>query len=209
MFLNETRKEYTKYQFDKESALENPFDQFGNWYEFAEKNALFEPNSMSISTSYKNKPSNRIVLLKKYDKKGFTFFTNFNSKKSKELSLNKNIAATFFWPNLERQIRIEGYVEKISDKESDEYFDTRPRDSQLSAWASNQSDIINDRDELEKKLIEFKQKFPNKVPRPEFWGGYQIIPEYFEFWQGRANRYHDRICYEKNKKNWNMFRLNP
>lgn len=209
MFLNETRKEYTKYELTEENAHKNPIDQFTKWFEFAKKNALFEPNAMSISTSVDNKPTCRIVLLKQFNDKGFVFFTNFNSKKAQEIDANPQVAGTIFWPNLERQIRIEGTAKKISSKESDDYFKTRPRDSQLSAWASNQSDIVDDRNELDTRLENYKNKFPDKVPRPEFWGGYRIIPSFFEFWQGRENRYHDRICYEKQNENWKIFRLYP
>lgn len=209
MFLNETRKEYTKYELTEESVHKNPINQFSEWFDFAKKNALFEPNAMSISTSVDNKPTCRIVLLKKFNEHGFVFFTNFNSKKAQEINSNPYIAATIFWPNLERQIRIEGITEKISEKESDAYFETRPRDSQLSAWASDQSGIVNDRNELDNRLEKYKRKFPNIVPRPDFWGGYRIIPNFYEFWQGRENRYHDRICYKAVEKKWEIFRLYP
>ena len=209
MFLNETRKEYTKYEFDKASALKNPFDQFADWFEFAKKHAKFEPNAMSVSTSYEDKPSCRIVLLKQFDESGFVFFTNYNSKKAQEMESNPNVAATFFWPNIERQIRIEGIVSRIPESESDAYFQTRPRDSQLSAWASDQSQKVADRSALEASLNQYQKQFKDHVPRPNFWGGYKIEPTFFEFWQGRANRYHDRICFEKEGKNWTIFRLNP
>lgn len=209
MFLNESRKEYEKYTFDQENANQSPFIQFEDWFKFAKENALFEPNAMSISTCVNHKPTCRIVLLKQFDDSGFVFFTNYKSKKAQEMDQNPSVAATFFWPNIERQIRIEGTVGRISSQDSDSYFQTRPRDSQLSAWASNQSEVIENRELLEKKLKQIEKKFPSEIPRPDFWGGYKIIPNYFEFWQGRANRYHDRICYEKEQSDWKLYRLNP
>ena len=209
MFLNETRKEYTQFEFDKSKALGNPFDQFNDWFEFAKKEALFEPNAITLSTSMNNQPNSRVVLLKAFDENGFVFFSNYNSQKAIELVENPLVSVNVFWPKIERQIKIFGSVAKTSSEESNAYFSTRPRDSQLSAWASNQSEEIEDRAQLDKKLDEFKARFPNEVPRPDHWGGYRITPNYFEFWQGRENRYHDRICYKKAATNWTIFRLNP
>jgi pyridoxamine 5'-phosphate oxidase len=210
VFLNESRREYTKYEFDKEMAIESPFKQFEDWFEFAKKNAVFEPNAVHVSTvSNDNKPKNRVVLLKSFDQNGFFFFTNYNSNKSKEIDFNPNVCLTFFWPNIERQVRIEGFAKKVSEKISDDYFNTRPRDSQLSAWASNQSGVIENRQKLDDSLTYFKEKFPTIVPRPTHWGGFCVIPNYFEFWQGRANRYHDRITYKLTNNNWNINRLCP
>ena len=210
MFLNESRREYTKYEFDKGKALEDPFQQFDEWYRFAKKNAVFEANAMHLSTVSKDKqPKNRVVLLKSYDKNGFVFFTNYNSQKANDIAFNPNVSLTFFWPNIERQVRIEGIAKKVSPNVSDDYFKTRPRDSQLSAWASNQSEKVEDRNELENKLIKFKNKFTDDIPRPDFWGGFIIDPFHYEFWQGRENRYHDRIVYEKQSSGWDIYRLNP
>ena len=210
MFLNESRREYTKYEFDKEMAVECPFKQFEDWFEFAKKNAVFEPNAVHVSTVSKdNKPKNRVVLLKSFDQDGYVFFTNYNSNKGKEIDFNPNVSLTFFWPNIERQVRIEGMANKVSEKISDDYFNTRPRDSQLSAWASNQSDVIENRQKLDDALTYFKEKFPTTVPRPSHWGGFCVVPNYFEFWQGRANRYHDRITYKSVNNNWNINRLCP
>ena len=209
MFLNDTRKEYTQFEFNKSKALESPFEQFNDWFEFAKKEALFEPNAITLSTSMNNQPNSRVVLLKAFDENGFVFFSNYNSQKAQEIENNPKVSANIFWPKIERQIKILGAAEKITAKESDEYFNTRPRDSQLSAWASNQSEEIKDRNQLDKKLEEYKTKFPTDVPRPNHWGGYRIIPHYFEVWQGRENRYHDRICYKKTDSNWTIFRLNP
>lgn len=209
MFLNDTRKEYTQFEFDKSKALDNPFQQFNDWFEFAKKEALFEPNAMNLSTSMNNQPNSRVVLLKAFDENGFVFFSNYNSQKAVELNENPLVSVNIFWPKIERQIKILGSVSKTTAEESDQYFATRPRDSKLSAWASNQSEEIEDRSQLDENLDAYKLKFPNEVPRPDHWGGYRITPNYFEFWQGRENRYHDRICYKKIDSNWTIFRLNP
>ena len=210
MFLNESRREYTKYDFDKNKALENPFQQFDDWYKFAQKNAVFEANAMHLSTVSKdNQPKNRVVLLKSYNENGFVFFSNYNSQKALDISYNSNVSLTFFWPNIERQVRIEGQAVRVSEKVSDDYFKTRPRESQLSAWASNQSEQITDREELEEKLKTYKEKFSSTIPRPDFWGGFNVKANYYEFWQGRENRYHDRIVYQKKSNHWEIYRLNP
>ena len=210
MFLNESRKEYTKYDFDKSRALDNPFQQFSEWFEFAEKNAIFEPNAMHISTvDETGAPKNRVVLLKSFNHDGFVFFSNYNSAKGKEIKRNPNVALTFFWPNIERQVRVEGSAQHTSKEVSDAYFKTRPRDSQLSAWASDQSEEVSDRAELDRRLDLFKNKFPTNVPRPDHWGGFEVKPNRFEFWQGRENRYHDRIIYEKKRDDWHIFRISP
>ena len=208
MFLNDSRKEYTKYQLDKQHAHNNPFDQFTEWFDFAKNNAAFEPNAMTLSTVANNQPSCRVVLLKKFDNNGFVFFTNYNSKKAQEMHENPKVAATFFWPKIERQIRIEGTINKISSSESDMYFNTRPRDSQLSAWASHQSEEVEDRLALERHLDDIKTKFPGEVPRPEFWGGYRLIPKEIEFWSDGEYRLHDRFVFIREDK-WNMHRLYP
>ena len=210
MFLNESRKEYTKYEFDTSHALDNPFQQFNEWFEFAKKNAVFEPNAMHVSTvDAEGQPKNRVVLLKSFSDDGFVFFTNYNSDKSQQLLQNPKVALTFFWPNIERQVRIEGLAKQSSAAFSDAYFKTRPRDSQLSAWASDQSQVVENRDELDARLALFNKKFPTDVPRPEHWGGIEIQPHYFEFWQGRNNRYHDRIVFKKASDHWDISRLCP
>jgi pyridoxamine 5'-phosphate oxidase len=210
MFLNESRKEYTKYDFDKSQALADPFDQFDEWFEFAKKNAVFEPNAMHVSTVDKTgQPKNRVVLLKSYNNKAFVFFSNYTSDKGKEIGDNPKVALTFFWPNIERQVRIEGEAHHSSPDSSDAYFKTRPRDSQLSAWASDQSAEVSDRAELNRRLDLYKKKFPLAVARPEHWGGFDVKPHRFEFWQGRENRYHDRIVYEATTNGWKLFRLSP
>jgi pyridoxamine 5'-phosphate oxidase len=166
---------------------------------------------MMLATSdRKNKPSARIVLMKDFDETGFTFFTNYKSKKGKELAENPFAALLFYWAEFERQVRIEGRVKKLTKTESELYFNTRPFESKISALASEQSEIIISRTLLEEKFRQLKvQHADGKVPLPDYWGGYKLIPDYFEFWQGREKRLHDRIAYKQQRKNWKIFRLAP
>ena len=158
----------------------------------------------------KARPSVRVVLLKGISNKGITFFTNYKSRKGKELLQNSSAALLFYWRELERQVRIEGKIKKISRAESQKYFDSRPVESRIAAWASEQSKKIPDRKYLENKFDEFEQRFfDKKIPLPPDWGGFRLVPDYFEFWQGRENRLHDRICYKKSKRSWKIFRLAP
>ena len=190
----------------------NPFKQFSKWLNEAIKNKIFESTAMTLSTVNKiNKVSSRIVLLKGIENNSFVFYTNINSRKSKELKNNKNVAAVFWWPQIGKQIRIEGYVKLVDKKRADYYFSTRSRKSQIGAWASNQSSILKDRKTLLKRFEIIKKRFVNKdVLRPKFWSGYEIKPFLIEFWQGRENRLHDRIVYKKiNQKRWKKYRLNP
>ena len=175
------------------------------------KSNLIDPSAMILATSDKNSiPSVRVVLLKKVDPDGFVFFTNFESRKGKALLENPNASILFFWKELERQIRIEGKVKKISQKDSEEYFHSRPVESQLAAWASEQSSVVPDRKYLEERFEELKTKYiDKKIPLPPFWGGLKLVPVYFEFWQGRENRLHDRICYLKGNSGWKKERLAP
>ncbi len=190
----------------------NPFAQFTEWYESILKSSLLnEPTVMMLSTADVNgNPSARIVLLKEIDDSGFVFYTNYGSRKGKDLKENPKAALTFFWDELLRQIRIEGRIEKISREASKEYFSSRPRESQIGAWVSAQSSVIPNREILENKFDELEEKFGNEeIPLPHFWGGYRAIPNYFEFWQGRENRLHDRICYKKENDEWKIFRIAP
>lgn len=166
---------------------------------------------MTLATAdASGKPSSRILYLKELNEQGFVFYTNYQSRKGKELAENKQAALLFFWPALERQIRIEGLIEKVPAEISDAYFATRPRGSQLGAWASEQSEALENRPELEHRLEKLAQEFPGEVPRPPHWGGYMLLPLYFEFWQGRPSRLHDRIIYQQEKSgSWNIHRLNP
>jgi pyridoxamine 5'-phosphate oxidase len=174
-------------------------------------NAIGEPNAMTLATvDKKGFPDARVVLLRSVTKKGFTFFTNYRSAKARELQ-NKKACLNFFWQELSRQVRIVGTVSKLSAKESDRYFNSRPRENQLSAWTSQQSEIVSNRDALEKKYSMLEKKFQNKkIPRPSYWGGYAVLPISIEFWQGKQNRLHDRIIYLKQKTGkWKMERLSP
>ncbi len=189
----------------------NPFIQFEEWYGEAFRFLGEDASAMALSTSANHKPNSRIVYLRGSDKKGFWFFTNYNGQKGTELKKNKNACLLFFWPRLNRQIRIMGVTEKLSSKISNAYFASRERDSQLGAWSSPQSKKINNRDELYSLVEEFSKSFEEKkVPRPPYWGGYRLIPTSFEFWQGRESRLHDRIVYRKSKKGkWEITRLAP
>jgi pyridoxamine 5'-phosphate oxidase len=190
----------------------NPFAQFDKWFKEAVKSEIPEVNAMTIATANKQgRPSARMVLLKQFDENGFVFFSNYESAKAKDLDVNPQAALLLFWEPLERQVRITGTVEKISATQSFEYFRTRPIDSQLGAWASQQSSEISARSLLEKAFVEMLEKFKNgQIPLPPQWGGYRVIPDEFEFWQGRTNRLHDRISYKKQPGNsWKIVRLSP
>ena len=198
-------------ELNETSVDKNPFIQFTKWYESILDSNLNEPTAMMLSTADVNgNPSARIVLLKEIDDSGFVFYTNYRSRKGKDLKGNPKAALTFFWDELRRQIRIEGSIKKISRETSKEYFSSRPRESQIGAWVSAQSSVIPNREILENKFDELDEKFGNEeIPLPDFWGGYRLIPSYFEFWQGRENRLHDRICYKKENDEWKIFRIAP
>ncbi|MDX1447342.1 pyridoxamine 5'-phosphate oxidase [Lishizhenia sp.] len=201
--------------FDKGKLSDNvpsdPFDLFKEWYEHAFKSEQPEANALHLTTVNKEgKPSSRILYLKDITEEGFIFYTNYNSQKGREIAETGVVAGLLFWPGLERQIRIEGTCQKADPAISDAYFNSRPRGSKIGAWASHQSEELDSRQTLEERTVEYEAKFPNEVPRPEHWGGYLIKPERFEFWQGRASRLHDRICYKKDaSQNWEVFRKNP
>ena len=210
--IERLRREYCGAQLDETTADEDPINLFGRWMEEALKAEVPDPHAMVLATATTSgKPSARVVLLRGFDRNGFVFYTNYRSRKGKELQANPKAAAVFLWHELDRQVRIEGTVEKAGVEESDWYFDSRPRESQLAAWASNQSDIIHDRRQLDSDFDEFKEKFSGaKVVRPEFWGGFRIKPESFEFWQGRPRRLHDRLLYVSNAVHgWEIHRLAP
>lgn len=191
--------------------LNDPMLMFKKWYEGAHENNCPSPHAMSISTvDSSGQPSSRIVYMKEILEEGLIFYTNYNSKKGQNLKLNPKISALFFWGCTEQQIRIEGEVEKVPSQLSDDYFASRPRVSQIGAWASEQSQTIKNRQTLEERVKFFEKKYPNQVPRPPHWGGYLIKPTYFEFWQGRLGRLHDRICYTINENGqWNVNRIAP
>jgi pyridoxamine 5'-phosphate oxidase len=189
-----------------------PDKLFSLWFEDANKAGILLPEAMSISTCDKNlQPSSRMVLMKQFNENGFVFYTNYHSRKSQLLETNNKISALFHWNVLQRQVRIEGTVEKTSAKQSADYFHSRDRGSQIGAWASKQSHRPVDDNELKQRVAYYTEKFKNEavIPYPEFWGGWQIKPHYIEFWQGRASRLHDRICFEKQDEKWQVFKLNP
>ncbi len=197
----------------KESDIDSdPIKQFGIWYEEALRADLIHPNAFTLTTSTREgKPSARVVLLKDYDEGGFVFYSNSESKKGSDLTDNPFAAFCFWWGKLERQIRIEGRIEKVSVDEADTYFASRPRGSQIGAWVSNQSSVIPDRKLLDERVCEFESKFQDKdIPRPAYWNGYRLVPNLIEFWQGRDNRLHDRLRYSLQEKGeWLIERLAP
>ena len=205
------RIDYTKNNFLEENNLpDNPFELFHGWYKVALNQVDKDPNAMILSTLKEGRPRARVVLLKNLDDLGFTYFTNYDSAKVQETNLNENASLTFFWRGLERQIRVEGKVEKISKEESDEYFMSRPEGSRIGAWASPQSQEIKSRSEIENYVQQIKNKFKGKeVTRPKNWGGLRLVPTYFEFWQGASSRLHDRIVYELAGGVWRKKRLAP
>jgi pyridoxamine 5'-phosphate oxidase len=209
--IADIRRDYKRETLDESHVANDPIEQFGKWWNEALNSEIEEVNAMTLATATKDGiPSARIVLLKDYDERGFVFFTNYKSHKAHELEVNPNAALVFFWKVLERQIRIKGIIEKINEKESDEYFYSRPLGSRLGAWASPQSAVIENRKSLEENIELYKKQFGENVPRPPHWGGYRVIPSVIEFWQGGSNRLHDRIRYSKQSNGvWKIERLAP
>ena len=207
--LSNLRKEYLKSGIVKDSLKSNPIEQFSLWFDQAIEANIIEPSAMSLATS-DDYIGIRTVLLKFFDDKGFVFFTNYESKKSKQLQNNPQAALLFPWLALERQVKIIGSVEKITKLESLKYFSSRPKDSQIGAWSSQQSSRISSRAILVDQFAVMKKKFANgEIPLPEFWGGYRVVPQSIEFWQGRESRLHDRLIYECNDHSWDISRLSP
>ena len=209
--ISDIRTDYTKYSIDDLGLNANPIQQFKNWFHHAQISKVTEVNAMVLSTvSNKGVPSGRVLLLKGLEKEGFTFFTNYNSSKGNDLEFNPNACMTFFWPELEQQIRITGKVKKIDDAISESYFHSRPRGSQISAAASDQSSKIDNRNILLAEVERLETEFDGKeIPKPEFWVGYMLEPTKLEFWQGRENRLHDRFIYENHNDGWDISRLSP
>ncbi|WP_183560261.1 pyridoxamine 5'-phosphate oxidase [Mucilaginibacter sp. SP1R1] len=210
--IQNLRTDYSAATLSEKDTKADPINQFEQWFNEALAAKLHEPNAMTLATATSNgKPSARIVLLKGFNQSGFIFYTNYLSRKGKEITKNPQGAITFFWGELERQVRIEGTIEKLSKEDSERYFHSRPKGSQIGAVVSPQSQEIEGRETLEKKWSELEAEYAEKdVPKPSFWGGYVLNPQLVEFWQGRSSRLHDRILYKKtDKKSWKKVRLAP
>ena len=207
--IKDLRTDYLKSELNVEDLAQEPVILFKKWLSQAISYSN-DANAFVLSTvnSY-GFPSSRVLLLRDVTQKGFSFFTNYSSRKSQEIEVNPNVCMNFFWPEMERQVRINGSINRLSEKESDDYFNSRPYESRIGAWSSPQSQVIKSREVLEKKIKELKKKYPNEVPRPENWGGYFIIPNEIEFWQGRASRLHARFLYKKEGESWMINRLAP
>ena len=210
--LHDYRRNYKRGALTEDTLDENPFQQFRKWfYQVQEAGGVDEVNAMTLNTIEEDGfPRGRIVLLKKYDENGFSFYTNYDSQKGKAIAANPNVSLSFFWPNAERQIIIKGNAKKTSEADSENYFSSRPKGSQLGALVSDQSSVIKNREVLEKELSLLEETYKNKeVPKPKNWGGFLVQPIEFEFWQGRPNRLHDRIRYRLNGVDWLIERLAP
>lgn len=211
LYINTLRHDFAKQTLGKKDVNTNPILQFEKWFKEAVESKVNEPNAMTVATATADgKPSARILLLRNFDEKGFVFYTNYTSRKGGEILKNPYASLLFFWPELERQVRIEGVLSKQSAEESDLYFKTRPRTSKLGAWTSEQSHVVANRKVLDDAYEKLSEKYPGEdVPRPVYWGGYILEPTSIEFWQGRPSRLHDRLLYTKEKNSWKLERLAP
>jgi pyridoxamine 5'-phosphate oxidase len=208
--LADLRRDYSGKELTKAVVDPDPIAQFSTWLDEALNSEITDANAMIVSTVDVNcRPSSRVVLLKGLDDRGFVFFTNYESRKGADLANDPNISLTFFWPQLQRQVHVSGIAEKTSRQESETYFKSRPLDSQIGAWASHQSTVIESRETLEMSFQEIRERFGDDVPLPPFWGGYRVTPSQLEFWQGRASRLHDRIVYKRENGAWTIERLSP
>ena len=207
--IKDLRTDYQKSELNVKDLTEEPITLFQQWLSQAITYSN-DANAFVLSTVNSNGvPSSRVLLLRDATEKGFSFFTNYSSRKSQEIEVNPNVCMNFFWPEMERQVRINGSISRLSEQESDDYFNSRPYESRIGAWCSPQSQVRESREVLENKIQELKKKYTNEVPRPENWGGYTIVPNEIEFWQGRASRLHDRFLYNKEGENWTINRLAP
>ena len=211
MDLSEVRREYIRDHLERENLADDPIDQFDAWFEQARAAGAAEVNAMVLATAGADgQPSARTVLLKYFDRRGFVFFTNLESSKARQISENPKVALHFYWPLMERQVIIRGEAVQVTRREALSYFVKRPRGSQLGAWVSDQSRVVSSRSMLEMKLDEMKRRFSDgKIPLPSFWGGYRVIPQETEFWQGRENRLHDRFLFTRDGERWTIQRLAP
>lgn len=210
--IQDLRQDYSQSELALTDLAKDPMKQFKLWWDAAIESQLLEPNAMTLATvDKKGNPSARIVLLKELRKKGFVFYTNYKSKKAQDIEQNKNVALVFLWKELQRQVRIQGVIKKISEEDSLKYARTRPIKSQMGAWVSQQSKVIKGRAKLEKKMAHLIEEYGDQeaMPKPPFWGGYIVKPKAIEFWQGRRSRLHDRLRYSKVKKDWVIERLSP
>jgi pyridoxamine 5'-phosphate oxidase len=208
--LRDIRKNYQQFQLDEKDLTPHPFDLFQIWLKDAIKIKEDDPTAMTLSTCADGYPDSRVVLLKELNRKGFIFFTNYNSAKGRQIEKNSSVALNFFWPKPERQVRVKGMIEKLDHDQSVDYFHSRPRNSQLGAWASEQSSEIRDREVLESRFRYYEKLFEGQeIKKPEHWGGYLVMPTQIEFWQGRANRLHDRFRYVLENDKWMINRLAP
>ncbi len=210
MELAKIRKDYKLASLDKADIDSSPFSQFEKWFRESVAAKVNEPNAMTLATvGADGKPAARIVLIKDFDARGASFFTNYESRKGSDLAANPFAALVFFWPELERQVRIEGRIEKVAPAESDAYYSVRPLASRIGAWASPQSRVIPSRETLEERMSAFTKEYGTAPVRPPYWGGYRVVPTLFEFWQGRPSRLHDRFCYQLSGRQWTVERLAP
>ena len=209
--LTTLRQDYLNAELTESDVNPNPLVQFASWFKQAQDAQVPEPNAMTLATvDAHNQPSARIVLIKEARQDGFVWFTNYNSRKGHDLQEQPKASLLFFWQQLERQVRVEGVVSRVDDAESDAYYHSRPTNSKLGAWSSPQSEVIADRSVIEADMQRYTAEFGNQPPRPPHWGGYILKPTYFEFWQGRASRLHDRIAYQLSEDgNWQIVRLAP